>query len=729
MIGAVALEYLNKDLANRQSDEGTARFVLDRLMGEQVAVICQSILQSDLAEQVEIKVRESLGREFELPDNVLTQQGLVHWRHAECHKPALLIAGVDDSEEKSFGVLTPIGAKDLKAELDCWVNFAARDIIVPDTHLHWWKQALKGLLNAGEFSLEQFAQYVALTQESIATSGIPVRNALGWALPALELPRDSGFFQAIPDKKIGQVAAWEKRYKDCIRQRKNLLLKQRANGKEIEAEDLLKAFSNVREEIPAAVHSVIEQFINSSPGWHEQAEMLSQQEWEQDRINSLFSGMKTKSTDLSSATTEFFEEEFPNELTQDEIAYLENLKKRKKTTEIVEEDREFYEKHRKELESNRSLKAKWDKFVYGQPLECTDFLSGLLSAVERLFERAGNPVGKKQLVISTKRGKQSKWLELNADLGLYFCTRYRGLKELTAPQVKGETELLFNYDEVLAKAREKGKKISESAARNATEIKFFIELTYQAGTGEDVESVQLIWRGKPETIGAELRDDLQRLEKTPLLLTEVRRELVNKKGKLQGISLHDVTTLTAVFGKDSGSLVSTQKNGIDLSKTFPKALKEVVADQLLTEEQAKEIKLSWEKFEKAYEKAVSEFTQAGVKSEALLAQTDAYNQLLLSLLKNATGDKNRSTLLAPALHIGYVRVTGGKPVAIIAPWHPLRLAAIASQNATGSRLIKHISTEHADFGDQKLFLPIFAKNSSTRIIQKYAAHLEKSRGS
>lgn len=704
MIGAVAVEYLNKTLANRQSDEGTARFVLDRLMGEQVAIICQSILQSDLVDQIEIKVRESLGREFELPHHVLTSQGLVHWRHAECSKPALLIAGVDDSEEKSFGVLTPIGAKDLKAELDCWVDFAAKGIIVPDTHLHWWKQALKGLLNAGEFSLEQFAKYIALTRESISTTGVPVRDALGWALPALELPRDSGFFQAIPEKKIGQVAAWEKRYKDCIRQRKNLLLKQRPNGKEIEAEDLQKAFSNVRGEIPIAIHPVIERFIQSSPGWHEQAETLSQQEWEQDRINALFDGMKTKSTDLGSATTEFFEDEFPNELSQDEVAYLENLKKRK-TREPVEDDREFYEKHRKELDGSRSLKAKWDKFVYGQPLECTDFLSGLLSAVERLFERAGSPVGKKHLVISTKRGKsQSKWLELNADLGLYFCTRYRGLKDLTAPQVKWETELLFTYDEVLAKARQKGKKISESAARNATEIKFFIELFYQAGTGEDVQSVQLIWRGKPETIGAELRDDLQRLEKTPLLLTEVRRELVNKKGKLQGISLHDVTTLTAVFGKDCGSLVSTQKNGTDLSKTFPKALKDAVTEQLLTEDQAKEIKLAWQEFETAYEKAMQNFTKIGVKSEDLLTQTDAYNRLLLSLLKNATGDKNRSTLLAPVLRIGCVRVTGGKPAAIVTPWHPLRLATIAVKTRQVAGLIKHIlKPEPVDFGDQKLF--------------------------
>ena len=102
MIGSIAVIYLRKALASQQTDGGTSRFVLDRLTGAQIAEVCRAILQSDLAEQVEIKVRESLGRTYALPEHILTAQGLVHWRHADCAKPALLIAGVDDSEEKSF---------------------------------------------------------------------------------------------------------------------------------------------------------------------------------------------------------------------------------------------------------------------------------------------------------------------------------------------------------------------------------------------------------------------------------------------------------------------------------------------------------------------------------------------------------------------------------------------------------------------------------------------------
>jgi len=106
-------------------------------------------------------------------------------------------------------------------------------------------------------------------------AGAPVRDALGWALPALGLPGDSGFFQAIPEKKLSHYAAWEKRFKDGLRQRKNLLLKERPNGRKIETEELQKAYATVREEIPATAHAVIERFIDSAPGWHAQAEALA----------------------------------------------------------------------------------------------------------------------------------------------------------------------------------------------------------------------------------------------------------------------------------------------------------------------------------------------------------------------------------------------------------------------------------------------------------------------
>ena len=57
-------------------------------------------------------------------------------------------------------------------------------------------------------------------------------------------------------------------------------------------------------------------------------------------------------------------------------------------------------------------------------------------------------------------------------------------------------------------------------------------------------------------IGLQLLDDLQRLrQKGTIACTEVPRRLVSKKGGIQSVSLLDVSTLEATFGRDAGSLV------------------------------------------------------------------------------------------------------------------------------------------------------------------------------
>lgn len=708
LIGKVTAQYLRNALDVREPDEGTARFLLDRLTGEQIAVICQTILGTpDLAKDVEIKVPEVLGKEYGLPDEVLTSEGPVHWRHAACSKAALLLASVNDNEEQSLSVLTLIGARDIKTAYGLWIEVAGQGLPIPPAQVNWWEKALKGLLATSEFSLDQFAEYVALTALCVSENSLSIRDALGWSLPVIGLPRDTGYFQAIPEKKLGQAKSWEKMFKNATSQRGCLLLKQTPTRKLIEADELKNQFNNVRQDIPEQCHQIIEKFIASPPGWDEASLELAQLEWERDNINSLFSGLRTKKTDLPSATIEFFEDEHPGELTQEEQDYLENLRKRRNFKEPIDDDREFYDSHRKELEENRSLKAKWDKFVYGQPIECTDFLAGLLSAVERLFERADRPIGKKKLTIRTQKGAgQSKWLELNADVGLYFCTRYRGIEKLTAPEVRWDTYWLFKYDELLEKAAKKAKyKRNESTARGATEIKFVVELAYRSTADEDVQTVQLVWRGNPNAIGMELRNDLGRMAKSPFLLSEVRRELVNKKGKLQGVALNDVATLTAVFGRDCGSLIGTQKLSDDLAKNLPRALKNAVQEQSLSTVEAQSVDAAWNVFADSYKEAIqSLISNTGIADDSLLKQVDAYHELMRTLLTHARGDKNRNNVLAPILRIGCVKVTGGKPAAIIAPWHPLRLAAIAVKSRQVSGLLKHIlNSEQVDFGDSKLF--------------------------
>lgn len=293
-------------------------------------------------------------------------------------------------------------------------------------------------------------------------------------------------------------------------------------------------------------------------------------------ILQLFSGLRQKKSNLAQDTLHFFEFECPNSLSAADKSYLEQLSKRT-LKEARDDDREFFEGCREDLAKARTLRAKWEKFVYGKAVECDDLLDGLLQTVERLFAQSPPLTSRKLEIRSSKRTK-AHWLDLNADVGLAFAQRYRGLVELTKGAIKWDVPHLFGFDEILEKAARRAKyRRNESVARTSLQIKFEVSLSGKAGSSEERTVVQLIWNGSPACIGLELNSDINRLRKKPFIRTEVARLPVNRKGALQAVALDDVTTLQPAFGQDSGSLVPRVAGGEDVGKIIPRALKEAIS--------------------------------------------------------------------------------------------------------------------------------------------------------
>src|SRR5690606_37817667 len=178
--------------------------------------------------------------------------------------------------------------------------------------------------------------------------------------------------------------------------------------------------------------------------------------------------------------------------------YLKALKGRS-LKETRDDDREFFEAHRDDLGQDRALRVKWERFVFGRPIECTDFLEGFLRAVERLFGQVNLGNGPRKLLVKSSRRSRNQWLDLNADVGLSFGLRYRGLPALMGSSVEWDVPHVFAYEELLDRAKAKQKKYrrNESTARGAIQIKFDIALI----AGSERATVQLVWTGQPGTIG------------------------------------------------------------------------------------------------------------------------------------------------------------------------------------------------------------------------------------
>lgn len=699
ILGAVGAASLRERLKALVDADGIARFMLDQLTGEQVAAIVKAVLaDKDTASKIAIRVPRNLVTGFGVPDEVTTDERTVALRHAEWNLPALLLANTDDDQGASLQDVTLLGAKQLTEEPKLWVQAASAGIGLPDEHKSIWEAALRGLAASDDWTLHQVSNYVELTRLAVADESKPILEALGWALPALHLPRHSGYFLAGQQKGLTSTSRWKKNFDKLISDRRPLLVKQRPPRQIIESEELRSQFANVREDIPVHAHPAVEAFIRSPPSWGSESAALAEWEWEVDNILLVFSGLKQRKVHLFQETSEFFEFEMPDRLSDAEKLYLNEATSRK---EPRDDDRDFFEAHRDDIGKDRSLRAKWERFVFGRPIECTDFLEGLLRALERLYGQAGALQANRSLEIRTGKRTKNQWLELNGDVATSFAVRYRGLPTLMGDKVKWDISHLFEYQALLeAAAKRKAYKRNVSTSRTSLQIRFDITLKI----GADRTTVQLIWMGRPDAIGLELRDDLERLARRPLVRSTVSRQPVSRKGGLQSVSLSDVSTLQPAFRQDSGSLIPRLDGGDDIGKSFPKTLKGALAAGRLRAAGLAAIETAWNEFSEAYTSAIQGLRADGLASGHLLKQSERYGDLLRALAQHAAGDLNRRELWEPVLALGCVPVTGGAPSAIIAPWHPLRLAAMSVKARGVAGLTAHLlNADDVIFGDPRLF--------------------------
>lgn len=709
LMGEAAAASLEDRLKDLGPDDAVARFMLDRLTGAQVAAIVAAILKRPgLAEKIKIAVPRDLVAEFGLPETVVTDERTLSFRHGDVGAAALLIANTDDDQGTSLDELTRLGAKQLIDEPSFWVQSAARGLGLPPESLEQWEAALRGLMAADNWSLHQVASFVELTRRRIEDQSEALVNALGWALPALHLPRDSGYFKNLRPKDLSQPVRWKKQFEKLVSDRKPLLAKQRPSRQPIEAEELRTQFEQVRDEVPLEAHVDILRFIEAPPGWGPEAAALTLREYEADNIIQIFSGLRQKKTSLAEETQAFFEMELPESLSDLEHSYLKALRERS-IRDPQDEDRDFFDAHREDMSANRALRAKWDKFILGRPIECHDLLEGLLSAVERLYGQTSNIAAQpRTLAIKSARRTPGQWLDLNADVGRAFSVRYRGLPALMGEHVTWDAPHLFDYEaEVLerAKRRRSGKyRKNESVSRASLQIKFEVALSVGSGAASERTVVQLIWTGQPNAIGLELPGDLVRLANRPFVRAQVARQPVSRKGALQSVSLHDVGTLQPAFGQDSGSLTPRATVGEDVAKQMPARLREAEAAGRLTAPVVAEIEAAWVQFSEAYAAAVLAWRTAGLATGAFFAQAQAYADLLTVLGRQANTDLLRRDIWQPILALGCVEISGAAPSAIVAPWHPMRLAAMAVKLHSLTGLTHHLlSAPEPNFGDARLF--------------------------
>ena len=707
LIGQVGVEYLRMMLDEADDSGDTARYLIDQLSKDQIAAIAKAILADPvLCEVIEIKLSRQFMKDQDLPDSILTPERATFYRNAPCSKRALLLAATGDDEAQSLNHLTPVGIPQLMGIPKLWVEIASTGVNLSEIEKNWWEKALNGLFQLSIRSLDQIAQYILQTRKAIVEDGYPILRALDKALPALQIPKGAGDFSGIAERYRGHTDQWRRRYKSADDKYACYLRKHTPTQIPLDIDALEDAFDKVKETIPERYHSLIKEFIESPSDWNEKAQALAECEWKEVG-QPLFTGLKPEKKGVGELTWKFYEEDEPGLLTESEENYLKMLKK----TEALpnsdnEEDHQFYEDHRNELKQDPKLKSLWDQFIFKNPLESKDFLVGLIQCIERLLSRK-SARGVTRLKIRCDRRSKREFRDLNVEAGYYFSTRYRGLPELIRTIVSWgpEFELLFSFPELVEEWRNENSRLCTSTARTARQIKFMVELEVDLVSGDTEKYTnQLIWEFDLDSITTQFHSDFERLIEHPLVFCKANREPRNIKGESQQIDLSNVKSFAANSQHDRGALVPIYRVDNDIAIKWINNLEQVKKEHFLSNENVELIQSKFEAFRVSYTEAIVGFMQNGLACSELLKQLSDYTDLLETLCHYAKGDRNRKSLLVPIMEIGSVAVDEGKVGTIIAPWHPLRLAAMKVKAQQITELLHRLlGTEEGSFGSTERF--------------------------
>ena len=181
-------------------------------------------------------------------------------------------------------------------------------------------------------------------------------------------------------------------------------------------------------------------------------------------------------------------------------------------------------------------------------------------------------------------------------------------------------------------------------------------------------------------------------------------KLVSSKGRSQTIDLRDIRTLLPTFDKDRGSLIPAYKRERDIEVLWRQNVKTNLEAGLVSAETHAKLTALFDAFAVAYRTAVVGLKDEGLACDAIMAQASAYGDLLTCICRDAKGDRNRANLLRPLLELGAAPVDGGAVTTIIAPWHPLRLAAVGVKARYVAGLVRHLlASESVLFGDTALY--------------------------
>ncbi|MYM36579.1 hypothetical protein GTP38_19810 [Duganella sp. FT94W] len=695
LVGAIALEYLLIKLDDQLTDpsfRGAFHVLSGFTPGQLEGFVLAKEQRRGHADKLVLQFPRGGLIGTNIADEYLTDDSSVGVRNRERGDGiAVITAEVENDAEASLADSDRTDASDLRDKniASIWVDFVAKRV---GKSLEQDDSAkvcalLKGLFDWGKCPTAKTGEYLQAVLERFKEE--PLSRAAGKALPVIGLPLAEDCFSSLNEQKMRQPSQWAEKFKahyalECYLDKRGRTLEL------LDAETLREKLVRLRTPeqqppIPEPVLEAFHEYIESKNARNPATErLLYTFDWSY--VRHCFDKPKQFSSKaFSERTRKALHDEAIVLDNDDELVISALQKMSRKSGGAQAEFREFFEKRNEVIAKDSKLFLEWEDFVHGRRIECTDLLQGIFECLQR-FVRAIPPREDAYIQIDGKsQDKNNNFVERNQRACEYFERAYRSLESATKKKIRFDRTLLFKYTSdvfpsVKQKANFTGTKRSGVATRLEFNVSVFLSNPGQSDT--KVGTLNLTWKFPVESVLAHERGDFDAMARyfkqknTALINCYSEYEGVGRKGVPLPLSLEDTEGFADVRS-GRGAFIPPQARISSIAAEWRAKLLEISNANILSVGSITNLSGSFDTFEHIYSQGVLALRVDAMDHAHTQGIADAYRNLLLEI-SNVVHEETRRRLLRIVLSIGQaqVRRSGRRAsVAVVCPWHPLRMEA------------------------------------------------------
>jgi len=650
-----------------------------------------------------------------------SEESAVHWRHSTAAE--VIVFAPSDAEREGIGAgLGPLSRIDGQTIVDrtsAWL----KQLDGTGATATYMTAMLEGLRTSQIYiDLEMWVDFI-LALKALGFE-FPLHTRVQTAAPALRLPRDG--ITKLPVFKLGgNPGARPQDFRAAFQAARAEvgvyagLMTPKHEPVDIKAvREAAEHYDHQDEpeiiEALGAVIALLDDAPNIRPGeWREsQHRFCKTVSWERIGAYLFAGGRKATRKSLGEQTLNYIDGNHRTDVTPDDRTFLEALKE---TTpkEPKDEELEFFTRWQERLSHPEAVKIfkGWQKRLFSKEVLGHDLLSAFSQGFEALIIAGADALEDMEdpriLVRTTQHDKAMFWEKLDCRVQQLFRFELKSVRGLLGQRVLWDLEACFDHDALETSGTIDSRKIDlELYLVEASDV---VDLASLKTLPKAAPRVKATWqpglKPKNEPIGLALPEDLAALATAARNNVGLIRQQAfapragGDESRIASTTLSDTNSFSDVTqAQDGRTFDTTVAPKQDVLADLRARIATLKDSRSLDPASADRLDAAVVAFRHAFHKAIlsiSDDPETGFAGNDVVAQANAFGALCGACRTLATSERARTDIRPLVAEIGMVLSNGSDPMAILAAWHPLRLAERRAKILDLAHFVNSILTSRA----------------------------------